>query len=353
MPSRYTLIAKLSAVGLVLVASLLVPSGRAAFDRAQKPCPKGSVAAIIGAAPACLKAGQPCRQALDRRYHDYGFHCHTGRLTRPTKPKPPEVFTRKVDVGGYRLAIYCRGKGRPTVILESGGGQSSLAWSLIESRVAQTTRVCILRPRRTRGERPSPPTCACSGCAGRRRAAQLVGRGRDLSALRSRRLVSGRLLQPLVREALPRRGGWPRRGGRDADRPSGGSVSEPTRSAPHRSPWGAGPSRLLLPGGRRGGACGLPGSWRAAARLADARSPGRPSRLRGDVGAIAETGRTLLDILDPRARRRSGSRHSGGRSGPDCRSVPPGDCGRSDSCSSPGVRRHASAPPARDMPGSG
>ena len=142
MPSRYTLIAKLSAVGLVLVASLLVPSGRAAFDRAQKPCPKGSVAAIIGAAPACLKAGQPCRQALDRRYHDYGFHCHTGRLTRPTKPKPPEVFTRKVDVGGYRLAIYCRGKGRPTVILESGGGQSSLAWSLIESRVAQTTRVC-------------------------------------------------------------------------------------------------------------------------------------------------------------------------------------------------------------------
>lgn len=30
---------------------------------------------------------------LDRRYHRYGFHCHTGRLTKgkPTKPKPPKL----------------------------------------------------------------------------------------------------------------------------------------------------------------------------------------------------------------------------------------------------------------------
>ena len=132
----------LSAVGLVLLASLALPSARAAFDGTQKPCPRGSVGAVIGGKRACLKVGQPCKQALDRRYHHYGFHCHTGRLIRPTKPKPPEVFTRRVDVGGYRLAISCRGKGSPTVLLESGAGWSSGAWVLLEPRVAQTTRVC-------------------------------------------------------------------------------------------------------------------------------------------------------------------------------------------------------------------
>ena len=56
------------------------------------------------------EAGAACKRTLDRQYHRYGFHCHTARLMR-SKPKPPEVFTRKVDVGGFRLAISCRGNG--------------------------------------------------------------------------------------------------------------------------------------------------------------------------------------------------------------------------------------------------
>ena len=50
-----------------------------------------------------------------------------------------------VDVGGYRLHIYCMGTsaaGSPTVILEQGLGGSSPAWALIQPEVAKATRVC-------------------------------------------------------------------------------------------------------------------------------------------------------------------------------------------------------------------
>jgi alpha/beta hydrolase fold len=107
---------------------------------AQKRCPKGSVAAFVGGERTCLRAGQTCKRALDRQYHRYGFHCHTGRLVR-SKPEPP-VFSRKVDVGGFRLAITCLGTGSPTVVLESGAGWGDSAWFLLQPRLAKTTRVC-------------------------------------------------------------------------------------------------------------------------------------------------------------------------------------------------------------------
>jgi len=47
-----------------------------------------------------------------------------------------------VDVGGYRLHLYCIGQGSPTVILESGQANSLAVWSWIQPAVAQTTRVC-------------------------------------------------------------------------------------------------------------------------------------------------------------------------------------------------------------------
>jgi pimeloyl-ACP methyl ester carboxylesterase len=116
------------------------PSVHEVSAAAQKSCPKGSVAARIVAKRVCLKAGQRCKRTLDRQYHRYGFHCHTGRLTR-SKPKS-EVFTRQVDVGGFRLAISCRGTGSPTVILESAENASAQAWFLLDRIVAKTTRVC-------------------------------------------------------------------------------------------------------------------------------------------------------------------------------------------------------------------
>ena len=49
---------------------------------------------------------------------------------------------RLVDVGGYRLHLYCVGGGSPTVILEAGGGNPWLAWYKVQPRVAIFTRVC-------------------------------------------------------------------------------------------------------------------------------------------------------------------------------------------------------------------
>ena len=133
----------LGLTGLVGVSAVApaAPSVHEVSAAAAKSCPKGSVAARIAGKRACLKTGQRCKRTLDRQYHRYGFHCHTGRLTQ-SQPKPSDVFSRKVDVGGFRLAISCRGTGTPTVILESGAGNSSEAWFLLERFVARTTRVC-------------------------------------------------------------------------------------------------------------------------------------------------------------------------------------------------------------------
>ena len=49
---------------------------------------------------------------------------------------------RLVDVGGYRLHLYCTGEGSPTVILEAGGGNPWLSWYKVQPLVAQFTRVC-------------------------------------------------------------------------------------------------------------------------------------------------------------------------------------------------------------------
>jgi pimeloyl-ACP methyl ester carboxylesterase len=50
-----------------------------------------------------------------------------------------------VDVGGWRLHLNCTGSnkgGRPTVVLESGAGDFSFDWSLVQPGVSSFTRVC-------------------------------------------------------------------------------------------------------------------------------------------------------------------------------------------------------------------
>ena len=46
-----------------------------------------------------------------------------------------------VDVGGYRLHLHCVGSGS-TVILEAGGGASSLVWRRVQDELASFARVC-------------------------------------------------------------------------------------------------------------------------------------------------------------------------------------------------------------------
>jgi pimeloyl-ACP methyl ester carboxylesterase len=47
-----------------------------------------------------------------------------------------------VDLGGYRLHLYCTGQGSPTVVLESGLAGPALEWILVQQQLEKTTRVC-------------------------------------------------------------------------------------------------------------------------------------------------------------------------------------------------------------------
>ena len=57
---------------------------------------------------------------------------------RRAYPPPGQL----VDVGGYRLHIYCTGTGSPTVVIDAGLGDWSTAWGFVQTEVAKTTRVC-------------------------------------------------------------------------------------------------------------------------------------------------------------------------------------------------------------------
>ena len=50
---------------------------------------------------------------------------------------------QSIDVGGHRLHVNCAGSGSPTVILESGLGESGAYWGWISTAVARDTKVCV------------------------------------------------------------------------------------------------------------------------------------------------------------------------------------------------------------------
>jgi pimeloyl-ACP methyl ester carboxylesterase len=67
------------------------------------------------------------------------------RAQNDSTPPPFPAPGRLVDVGGWRLHLYCTGDARPsrpTVILESGVGDFSMEWSLVQPGVARFARVC-------------------------------------------------------------------------------------------------------------------------------------------------------------------------------------------------------------------
>lgn len=86
----------LLALSVVLAACVLLPAAAKPAESAR--CPSGAVRAVIAGKTVCLRAGQPCKVSLNRQYHRYGFHCHTGRLTRkkPTPPPAPKPLTLSV-----------------------------------------------------------------------------------------------------------------------------------------------------------------------------------------------------------------------------------------------------------------
>jgi len=56
-----------------------------------------------------------------------------------TAQESPPPLGQLVDVGGYRVHLYCTGQGSPTVVAIGG---FSMDWALVQSEVAQFTRIC-------------------------------------------------------------------------------------------------------------------------------------------------------------------------------------------------------------------
>lgn len=56
-----------------------------------------------------------------------------------TQPAP---LGNLIDLGGYRLHLYCTGKGKQTVVLSPGGGDFSFVWYFVQRQVQETARVC-------------------------------------------------------------------------------------------------------------------------------------------------------------------------------------------------------------------
>ena len=50
-------------------------------------------------------------------------------VSKSSDPRPPAEL---IDIGGQHLHVYGMGKGTPTVILESGTGDVSAIWALVQ-----------------------------------------------------------------------------------------------------------------------------------------------------------------------------------------------------------------------------
>jgi pimeloyl-ACP methyl ester carboxylesterase len=57
-----------------------------------------------------------------------------------TAEKTPSPIGKLVDVGGYRVHLYCTGTGSPTVVILGAG--YSFNWGLVQPEVAKLTQVC-------------------------------------------------------------------------------------------------------------------------------------------------------------------------------------------------------------------
>jgi len=73
----------------------------------------------------------------------------------PADRATPVPLGTMVDVGGYRVHLYCTGTGSPTVVVAGGG--FSFDWGLIQPEVAKLTRICTYDPSGTAWSDPYPP----------------------------------------------------------------------------------------------------------------------------------------------------------------------------------------------------
>jgi pimeloyl-ACP methyl ester carboxylesterase len=144
--------ARIAAAAALTLAAAGAAVGAQAPESETRHCKSGSTSARIGGKHVCLKPGARCKKRLDRAYHRYRFHCHSGRLTQfraprgpakpPTLPEPPNPTGRLIDVGGYRLLLECVGTAPPTVVYEAGATATRFAIRKPQYALRATTRFC-------------------------------------------------------------------------------------------------------------------------------------------------------------------------------------------------------------------
>jgi uncharacterized repeat protein (TIGR01451 family) len=138
-------------------------------------CKPSETRAAIGGKPTCLRVGKACQKKLDRQYHRYRFHCHTGRLTRTVNPKlkPPALKSADLSISvtdtpdpvtvgadiAYTIAVTNAGPSTAERIIVSGfpigmitpdpgwactsGGSIQCALAQLPSGTASTIRVAV------------------------------------------------------------------------------------------------------------------------------------------------------------------------------------------------------------------
>jgi pimeloyl-ACP methyl ester carboxylesterase len=69
-----------------------------------------------------------------------GLPIATSAQTTTPAQTAPQPLGKLVDVGGYRVHLYCTGSGSPTVVIVGAG--FSFNWGLVQPEVAKFTQVC-------------------------------------------------------------------------------------------------------------------------------------------------------------------------------------------------------------------
>jgi hypothetical protein len=64
----------------------------------------------------------------------------TPAQTGNTAKNAPAPLGKLIDVGGYRVHLYCTGTGSPTVVIVGAG--FSFNWGLVQPEVAKVSQVC-------------------------------------------------------------------------------------------------------------------------------------------------------------------------------------------------------------------
>jgi pimeloyl-ACP methyl ester carboxylesterase len=108
-----------------------------ARSRSQKPTPKATYACHARIATTVKKIA-PLRLTITAIFCLLPIALCA--QTNSTEQKSPAPIGKLVDVGGYKVHLYCTGAGSPTVIIVGAG--FSFNWGLVQPDVAKFTQVC-------------------------------------------------------------------------------------------------------------------------------------------------------------------------------------------------------------------